>query len=301
MNILIIGFGNMGKLHYKKIKSIDDEIKISILDPKIKDFNEDVKIIDDINTAKNYEAVIISTPTESHIEYLKKALKLTENIFIEKPICSTKQDFEIYKQLNFENKFIYTGLIEMHNLIFEKAETYLTEKPIGIEIFRHSPSISSSRITEDAYLDLAAHDLSVLFKFFIDKTEIEDATLSNKYKNNSGFFDFSFLNLETSETHISISCSRTTHKKIRFWRIITKNETVEIDILNNSFSVLSKINENKIVEGTMIQEFNEAVVNISSNDPALFQMREFLQVVKNKKFSNNMLISLDVHEVLFGL
>ena len=51
----------------------------------------------------------------------------------------------------------------------------------------------------------------------------------------------------------------------------------------------------------MIQEFNEAVVNITNNDPALFQMREFLQIVKNKKFSDNMKISSDVHEVLFGL
>ena len=118
MNILIIGFGNMGKLHYKKIKSIDSKIDISVLDTKIEDFNDDIKILKDIQNADKFEAVIISTPTENHIEYLEKALNLTSVIFIEKPICSNKKDFEVYKQLDLKNKFVFTGLIEMHNLIF---------------------------------------------------------------------------------------------------------------------------------------------------------------------------------------
>lgn len=95
--ILIIGFGSIGRKHYKVIKkfSISTNIKIissqSKIPNKIHNFKDAVKFDPDL--------IIISTTTDLHLKYVKLVEKYFQNkkILIEKPLFKNKTNLNIKK------------------------------------------------------------------------------------------------------------------------------------------------------------------------------------------------------------
>jgi len=95
--ILIIGFGSIGRKHYKIIKkfSISKNIKIlssqSQIPNKIKDFKTAIKFSPDL--------IIISSTTNLHLKYIKLVEKYFTNkkVLIEKPLFKNKYNLSVKK------------------------------------------------------------------------------------------------------------------------------------------------------------------------------------------------------------
>ena len=81
---LIIGYGNMGKLHSEILSSLIDNCKFHIIDTrKLKLIEKNLNQIEfkDINDINTYGGIIISTHSDSHLNYIKK-LKNTISLFL---------------------------------------------------------------------------------------------------------------------------------------------------------------------------------------------------------------------------
>ena len=93
----IIGYGSIGKVHEKILKELN--YKTYIYDPFFKK-NKNFLPLKNIN--KFCDAIIIASPSNTHIKYLKFFADKKKHIFIEKPfsheIKQTKKIIKIYKK-----------------------------------------------------------------------------------------------------------------------------------------------------------------------------------------------------------
>ena len=89
-----------------------------------------------VNLIELCDAIIIATPTITHHEIAKDALKSGCHIFIEKPITTTIDEAnELIQISNQNNVFIQVGHIERFNRAFIESLNYIVN-PQFIEIHR---------------------------------------------------------------------------------------------------------------------------------------------------------------------
>jgi len=142
-------------------------------------FEETFKIQDDKITystnlddfdSMDTDFVDIVAPTQFHFSYLEKYIKQNKNIFVEKPIVSSKEEMDTLQDLinsTWYSKKIWVGFIERFNVVSSFLKDILSEKgnPEQIEIFRYNPG--SDRIWDaDVTTDLMIHDLDLINYFF---------------------------------------------------------------------------------------------------------------------------------------
>ncbi len=113
LNTCLVGYGNWGKLLYKKLKKITKVIKI--LNSK----NYSLKGLDEVDW------IIIATPNNTHYKIVKDFLKIKKNIFCEKPlVLKYSQAVELYSLAEKNNvKIIVSDLSSYKkNIKFKKKE-----------------------------------------------------------------------------------------------------------------------------------------------------------------------------------
>jgi len=75
----IVGYGSIGRRHHSVLSSIFSNSSFDIVD-----LNTELKIEDCIHS--EYDVLIITTPTSSHLDVLSRFSKINRLIFIEKPL-----------------------------------------------------------------------------------------------------------------------------------------------------------------------------------------------------------------------
>ncbi|MGT2686173.1 dehydrogenase [Streptococcus porcinus] len=94
-NILIIGFGKIGKIKADKWLSRGYNVYVKDLKfSSMKLLNKNVNVLDDLS--REYFTIEICTPTNDHLRVLKTIVKtyLYSYISIEKPLCNKLEDLE---------------------------------------------------------------------------------------------------------------------------------------------------------------------------------------------------------------
>lgn len=115
-NILIIGYGSIGKKHYKILTERKD-VNVFLLTSKklstsINHFNSL-----DLAIKFNPEIVVICSPSSTHLYYVD--LFIDKKIFVEKPFTDKLDNTEIEKYKKYKNIYI------AYNLRFNKSLQYL--------------------------------------------------------------------------------------------------------------------------------------------------------------------------------
>jgi len=173
LNISIVGYGYWGSklarnFHnsaYFDILSIVDKKKINLIKAKKSlphaEFHLDYK-----KAIKNdqLDLVVISTPTSSHYNIAKFALKNFKNILVEKPICLSLIQVKLLNKLAKKNNkmifvdypFLFSGTIAYIKKMIDKNKY---GKILEIESFREQAPI---RNDTNVIWDLATHDISIL-------------------------------------------------------------------------------------------------------------------------------------------
>ena len=115
MRILIIGFGSIGKRHYENFSKFSE---VKVFDNKKRQKNS-IFFKDIESSIKwNPDGVVISTPTDSHIEMVKYFLEKTKKILVEKPISNNYESAAEFQKLN-KNKI--NEIFVVCNLRFHQA------------------------------------------------------------------------------------------------------------------------------------------------------------------------------------
>lgn len=279
MNIGIIGTGSMGKNHLRVVNSIP-ELELSCAmdiseknlnsacEPyTLKKFNDYKKMIDLI------DAVMISTPTESHYSIAKFFLEKKKNILVEKPFTvDTNQADELIGIAKKNNLIIAIGHLERFNPAVEYI-CKLIEKPLFIEIQRLG-SFSPRSLDVDVIMDLMIHDIDIILQW--DNSDIKCVSavgvpiISKKV-------DIANVRLEFNSGLVAnITASRVSQKKTRKLRIFQKNQYISVDYKKKRVKIY------KLSNGKIFEEIPE----IDSVEPLYNLWTNFYKTVKTGKNYN---------------
>ena len=93
LNFLLIGLGQMGKIHQRVLNENSNTNLVVIVDSSFSKEHENIDGVDHFNKIDNVDfdkndidAVIISTTTDTHYEIAKKLINKNVPLLIEKPL-----------------------------------------------------------------------------------------------------------------------------------------------------------------------------------------------------------------------
>tara|TARA_B100001287_G_C22599362_1_gene489642 strand:- start:62 stop:985 length:924 start_codon:yes stop_codon:yes gene_type:complete len=288
-SFLIVGCGSIAEIHARVLKEnlVQEEVFCIDINNKVQQNFIKKYNFKPFDPDRKYEALLICTPTNQHLKTLRDYKDYADYFFIEKPLVNSNSEFEEMMSLIKPDK-LYCGLIELHNEIFIKLKSLIgKEDVISIQILRHSPEILSERVTSHAHMDLAIHDLSVLFKYFFKNNLIDKFEIIKNFKNGN-FFETAEIIIKNKSINANISVSRKTNKKIRTWRVVTNKKTYEVDLITNTIKIYDSIDPLKVDSERFTQRLRETLNTYSLAEPAERQMEYFIEKIKKNKIDNEM-------------
>ncbi len=284
INVGLIGLGRIGKMHAENICRKLPSLNLkSIADPKpdiefIQNLGE-ITVHEDaqeIISDKDINAVIISSPTPTHFNLIKKCLKSNKHVFCEKPISFSKDKInEIIDLMVIQKSFVQVGLNRRFDedfiLLKEKIKEGLIGKTQIIHITNHDSTIPKFKFLKSSggmLFDLCIHDFDMLK--FITGEKIKEI-----YVNGSIFIeprlkdindiDNAIITLElTNGVLCTIDSSRQTHfgydQRIEVFgskgMISIDNKPTRLFLLSNeSKTVKSKIKE------SFVERYESSYIN----------------------------------------
>jgi len=178
LQVGLIGAGRIGKMHATNIANNFPKVKLkSIADPSIdKELIESLKIEncytnpDKIINDDKIHAVIITSPTPTHINFIKKCAKNNKHIFCEKPIALTVNEIKkVIDIVKNENVFLQVGLNRRFDNHFQEMKKKLEDGSIGdihtIHITNRDSSIPKFKFLRSSgglLLDMSIHDFDMV-------------------------------------------------------------------------------------------------------------------------------------------
>ena len=187
LKVVLFGFGRAGQIHYKnliknkkfKLTHIVETYDISInniLDVSYVNNNDD-KTINTIFNNKSIEAIIISSPTYTHYNLIKKALNNNKHVFVEKPIVEDykqiKESFDLAKKNNLK---LFVGYNRRYDNKIKNIYRSVRNGDIGfvnyaLTISRDYPYPQESflKISGGIFHDCATHDIDYMNWILNDK------------------------------------------------------------------------------------------------------------------------------------
>ena len=231
INVGLIGLGRIGKMHAKNIYEKLPLLNLkSIADPK-----PDLEFIQNLGgttshedaqeiiSDKNIDDVIISSPTPTHFNLIKKCLRNNKHVFCEKPISFSENEInEIIELMVIQKSFVQVGLNRRFDeefiLLKEKIKEGLIGKTQIIHITNHDNTIPRFKFLKSSggmLFDLCIHDFDML-------TFLTGKKIKEIYVNGSVFIeprlkdindiDNAIISLElTNGVLCTIDSSRQTH------------------------------------------------------------------------------------------
>ncbi len=238
LKVCLVGYGywgpklarNFQNSNFFKLVSVSDKSQTNLLRAK-KDFpfimtSKDYKK----SISNNIDIVVIATPTNTHFQISKYALKMKKHILVEKPISLSQKEVLNLEKISQMNKkkifvdypFIFSGSI---NYIKKIIETNKFGKLNEIESYREQAPV---RKDVNVVWDLAVHDLSILF-YLLKSNPIKAKSL--KINNaNSPKSDTAYINLTyKNKLSVFIKNSWISPTKIRLMKFKFKNAIIYCD------------------------------------------------------------------------
>jgi predicted dehydrogenase len=242
LNIALIGVGYIGKIHLRLLKEnpawnlsgiydIDEEVSAKMAT------ETGVRAFGSFEEAMaSAEALDIATPSLSHFELAAAAVRAGKHVFIEKPVTSTIEQARTLKAMVNEAGVVFqVGHVERFNPAFVAARPFLKE-PAFIEV--HRLAQYNPRGTDvSVVLDLMMHDIDLILS-------IVDSPLKHVHVSGSplvsGTADIANARLEFAGGCVAnITTNRLSLKNSRKFRVFTRHNLVNIDLLDKKAEVIT--------------------------------------------------------------
>ena len=229
-NIGIVGLGRIGKMHAKNIYQNLPMFNLKcVSDPSVdKKFIKSFDSVGVCNSAdlisnNSIDAVIISSPTPTHVELIKQCALNKKHVFCEKPISFSEQELiDVIEIVNNKNIYLQVGLNRRFDRDFILAKEKVSSGQIGdvhtINITNHDASIPKFKFLKSSggmLHDLCIHDFDML-KFLtgesVKEIYVRGAVFVEKKLNDIGDIDNALITLELNSGILcTIDSSRQTH------------------------------------------------------------------------------------------
>ena len=222
LNVGIFGAGRIGQIHAMNLVN-NPNINIKrIVDPfaeKLKDFEEKIGIKletdpDVIFNDEEIEAVLICTPTDTHVDYIVKSAEKGKHIFCEKPVSlSDEESMKAYKAVKEAGVKFQIGVNRRYDRNFAYAKKLIDDGKVGdLELVRvdsrdpEAPPLSYVRSSGGLFMDMTIHDFDMA-RFLTGKEVVEvytQATVKCNKETEGVDVDTAIINLRFEDDSIGV-------------------------------------------------------------------------------------------------
>ncbi|WP_353686796.1 Gfo/Idh/MocA family oxidoreductase [Thermodesulfovibrio sp. 3462-1] len=295
--VAVIGAGYFGQRHIKMLTQMPDVEIVGIVDKdveKAKEVAQQYKLkyyVDYADLLKFTPIFFVVTPTITHFDIGMDLIKHGKAIFIEKPLTGRPVFAEmLLDEAKKRDVIIQAGLIERYNPVVKTFFEHLKE-PFFIQTKRVSPFVGRATDTDVTY-DLMIHDLDLIWMMLkksgdFELTDIKVFTqsiITSRIDYASVWMEF-----ETQKgiTKAHLTASRVSSEFCREISAVQQNSVIYADLINKKLKEVDK--DGKI---------NEIPVHNVDSHPLYEEIRDFLNSVKQKKFSQQAASPQEIIEVL---
>lgn len=243
----IIGFGVMGKNHYRVLKNIKECEVVGVCDPFIEENSIEERVFKsakELLEMGNLDGVIVATPTPTHESISLECISYGVDMLLEKPISSSvESSMRILEAAKKSGIKCAIGHVERFNPVVETLREEIKNKEIySISITRVGPF--PPRIGDVGVLsDLSVHDIDLVRyvsgREFVDMKIFKSKKIHNHSEDNA---ELSFL-LEDDIVG-NITTNWLTPFKRRKIEIACKEAYYEADLMSQELMEYSSYQRN---------------------------------------------------------
>ncbi|WP_342361038.1 inositol 2-dehydrogenase [Terrarubrum flagellatum] len=227
VSIGLIGAGRIGRIHGGNVASHAGATLAAITDaiPKAaqalaKELGAKAESLDAIIADKAIDAVMICSPTDTHADFIEKAVKAGKAVFCEKPVdLSSARIVKCLKTVEKAGQPLMIGFNRRFDPNFATLKARVAKGEIGavelVTIISRDPSPPPAEYVARSgglYRDMMIHDLDMA-RFLLGEEPVEvhavGSSLVDKKIGEAGDVDTAAVLLKTASGKIAqISCSR---------------------------------------------------------------------------------------------
>jgi len=286
MNVLIIGYGSIGKRHEEVLIEINHQVSITIVTNQTLENKQTFMSLNKVSNLNNYDYFIISNNTSNHFDTLKY---LEDNvngkiIFCEKPL------FDKQKKLSINKNTVYIGYVLRFHPLFQKVKEYLQNKKtiyVQVNCGSYLPNWRPSSDYTKCYsakkdlgggvlLDLS-HELDYIQWLFGALIEIKSYQMHiSSLKINSDDL-VSLIAKTCNNTIVNLSLDYFSKIAKRTILVHTNDETIDIDVMNNSMVIIDSDNKkiecslDSLERNEIFKKMHKSILNNDTINTASFE------------------------------
>jgi predicted dehydrogenase len=278
---ILVGFGVMGKNHERVLNANWPGYLTHIIDPAYDGTHiGDIQVcrnLDGVNfAAQNFDAAIISTPTELHYQHASFFMNQGINVFLEKPICEKIWEAESLIKISEEkNVKLFIGHIERYNPVIAAIKDYLSTGSFGkvFTITTNRVGISPARDLDlDVSLDLLIHDVDIC-NYLIGSTPASVGLVEHPALSISRGDVATVIMKYNQNQSATCHANWITPYKEREIKIATTSGLIRADFITQQWSIFTSA----VVDGNVIS--NEVHMPIKFCEPLKLEYEFFLNYI----------------------
>ncbi len=249
VKIALIGLGKMGLNHLNTLLTLRKRglvSEIALYDIRREAVEElskraRAKPLENLDQLGEYQpdGVIIATPTSTHLEVTREAVKHTKYILLEKPPAATLEEtMEIIRLAEEHGATILVGVIERFNPAVTHMLRYTKiHGDARVSIYGcRTTQLGDRRKDIGALLDLAIHDLYIISEL-LNLEEMDKKIWKVSFTEPYDLEDAGAIRLSGENTSINLYVSRLHARKIRRLLIGIDDTYILTDMISKTVSV----------------------------------------------------------------
>lgn len=215
------------------------------------------------------DAVVVATPSQTHLEWGLRALGAGIPTLVEKPLSQDLAEARLLVEASAANDVpLVCGLLERFNPAVIKMRE-IVEAPVHVNVVRHSPH--TPRITQGVAFDLAIHDVDLVVRLAGEMPDRVSAQLACCHPTSPpGSEDIAEITLSFPGGLLAgVSASRVSQRKLRSLQVAEIDRLIEVDLLRRDITVYHHVGAD-FLEGRQTGYRQQTVIDI----PAILDARE---------------------------
>ena len=284
LRIALVGAGAMGSLHARVVNQ-HSQVDLSA----IVDIDEaagravadrfDCPYLGDLESGA-FDAVIVASPTNTHLEWVARALDLHLPVLVEKPMALDLSDTRsMIDRAAALDVPITCGFIERWNPAVMLA-IEIVKEPLYLQAFRHSPYVP--RIRGGVTGDLLIHDVDLALRFFGGAPTHVQARLGYFHpQSETNAEDVAEAQLTFDGGGLAtLSASRIGQQKVRQLRVHDLDRMLEVDLLRQDITVFRHVG-NEFEESGAYRQQTVIDIPVIANrrEPLVSQLEHFIALI----------------------
>ncbi len=288
LRIALVGSGMMGSLHARVIaQHLATELTLVVDHDATRGLSAaeawGSKWVPTLDDFDGIDAVVVATPSETHLEWACRALDAGRPTLVEKPLSQDLTEARTLVEASADNDVpLVCGLLERFNPAVLKMHE-IVERPIHVNVVRHSPH--TPRITQGVAFDLAIHDVDLAIRLAGEMPDDVQAQLVRCHPASpAGSEDIAEIALSFPRGLVAgLSASRISQRKLRTLQVAELDRLIEVDLLRRDITVYHHVGAD-FLEGRQTGYRQQTVIDIpailDAREPLVTQLEHFVALAR---------------------